>query len=968
MGVYSMLTTPGLNETNTADPENGVFIQVTHWVGVYDEALDIAYQGDDQDADDISNYTGPSEYYPQQAYPNGGDIVYWKNGVPADPSLPSKDDDLYTGVSYFPVSKFDRARAQGCWIVGDAYPVAETGDWWYVDSGGASVTYQGIEYNDNGTPCVEGADVLLWNGVEWNNAGSKPELDFRANFKVRVTAEGVPLDEGQDFTINKIAIYGIKRSSDGVLQENPFLLGQVIIPQPQTLKPKVAGQSNSFTPDELIIDFQIDTAAIKTDFDNLLYASENDYWYKLPENGIGYDGNVYIANGIGMEDQYAEFPSGDVGVGKLLVATNATINDTNPEREALMPQLVLQYNKRTTYTGGNNLAQKARTTMWTSPDGDCEIDLYGSCSNNFGYYSLIPKEDRLFGLGNDTNRWKSIKSSELFELYLGEDSKTDGVEDVVINRDGDTTGYVTIGRHHMSNSTDIGMGRFGNSSVMVGPYSDPTDTLDYNNNYYYTYGNISNYIDKVFNTAGNYRYAEYSLGLRSTQNLAMFNIHMDWTSPKEFSGRHGDDATQNIADIYDMISVGNNALGNSDIAKDVANSGIFKKFYDKDVWGEFGDISTKFTSIDAIRESIYGGVSVANGYGAVGEGIDKDLLLASSQYIFTNGDILPMVDTLNNLGSYDRRYRELYIDTIHGTKHPDKVVNDNYSYEGWNLLKINADIVPNSPTTKITRSLDTTEDPLGARFERIDSKYLGQKSDPIDAGFITTINAKTITATGTITANTVDCEILESLNINPTNTGAPVGNINIGYINNIPIEEYLYNGPIDVTNDYDLPTDDWGIFTHDGYRDDDRYFKFTITGSVDQKTNEILSCVITINGGGMKIKRGGTAWKTSGWKQMLYTNDGVFEKILIDAFGQEAFDASRSVFYSKTSSEGGVSSNDASLSNDGRSRLRFQKDGTKLFWELNWEEVKNSGNTYGRTWDPWRHASNSTTQSIQILG
>ena len=421
MGVYSMLTDTGLSQINNAQPDVGILIEVSHWVASFDQKLanDFA-AGDTATYSNIANYTAPSETYPNQYRPGiTGDIVYWKD-VRDQLSNPGKGD-VYTNVTYQPVVNTNATDYVGVWVVGTSYPSSPTkGEYWLCS--GSGVMSDGIFYSDNGTPGEPGADILVYNGTVFANATNDPDNNYRANFKVTVTADKEkPL---VDMTINKVSIYGSRRSVDGVIQDDVFLLGQIIIPDAQSVSPQVDGSSDNFSLASLVIDFQIDTAAVLVDFDNIIYASPDDYWVHAVNNdgqyGLLYDGQVYITNRLGMEDQNGVFPStDDAGVSKLLVATSETVNKPIPNEEALMPQLILQYNKSENYESGNSYTQRIRTSFWTSPDGDCEVNMYGSCSNGFGYYSFIPAEDRLFGLGNNTNRWKQLKTSERIELYLG---------------------------------------------------------------------------------------------------------------------------------------------------------------------------------------------------------------------------------------------------------------------------------------------------------------------------------------------------------------------------------------------------------------------------------------------------------------------------------------------------------------------------------------------------------------------
>jgi len=715
MGVYSMLTDAGLNEITNAQPDVGILIEVNHWVASFDQDLENDYNNTgNTDWKYITNYTSPTDVAPI------GDPIYWKSGSSNTPITHPTKDDLWTGVSYVSVVNYDvsveNKQGEWDWLGTDELPQNPgDGDWWEVV---VANTVDGIFYDVG--------NALLWNGTAWQNG---VENKGRGKFRVIVS------NPNESMTINKIGIYGSRRSVDGIIQDDPFLLGQIIIPAKQLIQPKVV-TNDTFAVDQLVVDFEIDIQSIITDFDEIIYASPTDYWDRVVGNdgqyGLATDGQVYITNRLGIEDQTTQFPSvGDVGVGKLLVATYQTVNKFNPHEEELLPQLVLQYVNTDNYDGinggsgyiGNAFSPRIRTTFRTNPQGNCEIDLYGSCKNDYGYYALIPKEDRLFGLGNDDNRWKTLKLSDRFELYLGA-PRTKGEDDFYVNTNTTKFGYMVFERNS-KNGLDTGLAYFGNSSVVVGPHKDDFEENIATDNYYYMYGNISNY-NSPFISDSKQNDRPYSLNIRSTQDVALYSMSTDYLSSDEFGRGKGDDAETNVGQLWHiaMNGVRKNTKGKFDLTESkfvqniVQGDSFFKKFYTDYQWIHNTNSGKNLTSIQRLRESIYGNSDAYPGDFSHGEGIRKDFILASSRYIYTHGDIVPMIDRFNNLGGPQQGFRSLYVDTIVGAHHTSN--KNHYDYEGWRVLNIAADLIPSGSTTKIRRNPFN-----GHRFQVIDCDSIG---------------------------------------------------------------------------------------------------------------------------------------------------------------------------------------------------------------------------------------------------
>jgi len=931
MGIYSMLTSRGVSEINTAQPETGILIEVTHWVGAFDAQLSADYATpNNTDWNDIANYTSPDDTYPNEYSSTTGDVVYWKT-TPDDLETPNKND-LYTGVSYQSVADMDTKNYIGVWVVPAgvdpttvSYPsgTPDKGDYWLLDG---DITKDGITYSDNTDPGGPNADKIAWNGIAWVNATNN-DTNYRGNFKVLVTAD-TDKDPDEEFLVNKVAIYGIKRSEDGIVLDDPYLLGQVILPDAQLIKGKNLGDSSSFSVDELIIDFQIDTAAVVVDFDNIIYASQNDYWSRVTSNdgqyGLQYDGQVFISNKLGIEDTSSTFPSNDdVGVGKLLVATWSSVNKANTTEEHKLPQLVLQYNDYKT-TAAVPYTQRIRTTLKTNEFGDCELDFYGSCANEYGYYSLVPKVDKLFGLGNDGQRWKSVKASELFELFLGKDTK---IPDSV-NENG-SYGYVTIGRNSYSSDSRLGLGLFGNSSIIVGPYIDDlsVNTSQDLSNYYYMYGNISNYTLPISDSTT----FQYNLGIRSTQNTLLYSMSKDYTSSKEFDdGGSGGDAEATMTQIRNLAEVGGDsreADGDTrPFVKGIIDSEYFKKFFDKTKWSSAKEGVDR---IHKLREIIYGdayGGDVKDITTAKGDGINRDVYIAAQRFLFTNGDVVPMIDGLNNLGTHDHRYKDLYIDTIHGAKHAP---NTTSGYGGWNLLEIDADIVPVSDTNKITRSR------RGYRFERIDCKNLGQGSDYIDRGYITNIHGESIDADNAdityITSTQIGTQNIDTITIN-------------GYDFNDLINDVSYSQSFSLklsSGDHQL---DRGNTTYVSGGSATYTFEFTINAVAD--TEKLKSCMVIVESKGMKTKNTNGHWTGGQWQDLLHTDNNTSIKDMLKSFVPEDIVKNTSFLQNSTSNKWlSCTQNNGDNMENLSGAVSVGADAGTMTWKVKW------GSSGSHRWD-----------------
>lgn len=845
MARYTMLTNIGLDRIAQADSA-GMHIEITKWVGAFDEKLYDDYTSNNPDYLDIANYTNTNDEYPnfssgenQETVYNGDanltsgasrqtNTVYW-NSVPTTgnwntPTL----TNLYSGVTYnsVGVSQLDPSET-GTWVAGTPYPLNPVdGNWWKVIGNGTMDTT--IVGGTASVAYCDGDILVRFNDTFINGAGDANK--YRGHFNVSISSKDKIL------LINKVGLYGIVRSNAGVIQGSPFLLGQVIIPNAQAILPSTGqGEVN-----EMLLEFQIDAQAALIDFDDIMYASQNDYWKQTTVGAgsgsyaLSYEGAVYIAQSLSVEDLTPNdnpnmIGNGglDGGVAKLLVSTFHTTNSEHEDNERELPQLVLQY-----VDNDPNPAiiidRRIRTTFRTTDDGDCEIDMYGACNNEFGPYSFVPKSDEYLGLGNKTNRWKWLEISDTIDVYAGDyitgnDGKIlkDGVWYYIDNSDTKTSrswrnnttlrkndfqdlkicgdisneyGYISLRKNHMSANSNLGMAYFGNTSVFVGPHHDSRDYTDggsglLKENYFYTYGNISNYISESKDANGNTYTNEYPFCLRSTQDINLYTISTDNISKydsEHLSTYMGYDALGVSMEIWTMIKYGSDQKTQNFVANFTGiTSGISTIYNSFFTEGDYDAYGSTAKTIQDVRDHLFGLNPNGDPTGTNIRGISRDILFTSSRYIYTFGDIVPMVDGLNDLGSWNHGYRDLHVGTIHGGSLYTTNGKTGAEYTDTRHITIDGSLLP------VAWYHD-----LGSIVHKWDILYaqsLGTKAGQIDTGYIRSINSDELILGKTIITST---ELLSSdvLGYNPelgstganyTNfaIGSPTSYINAAYIN-----------------------------------------------------------------------------------------------------------------------------------------------------------------------------------------
>lgn len=959
MAIYTMLTDIGLNKIGETQG-TGMYIEITRWVGAFDKQLYLDYKNDNIDYTDISNYTMTSDLYPNNQYglpqlteySNLGvdgqeNTVYWmggaEDGFTIDWNSPAIDD-LYSGVTYSSVGISDLVTLKGDYDVSsEVYPTNPLeGDYWTVKGTGV---IDSIQYCDG--------DIMAYvNGV-WVNGNNSTS---RAHFKIPVQSSIYK----ETLLINKIGAYAILRDSLGIPHGGPFLLGQVIIPQPQLIQPL---NTASGVVDTLFVEFQIDAQSALINFDNIVFSSENDYWQQLVHidgsYGLEYEGNVYIAQQLAIDDLTPNIGDSvtDIGISKLFVSTFHTLNSVNPESERTLPQLNLQY----VDNSENNITRRIRTTFRTTDDGDCEIDMYGACSNEFGYYSLVPKTDEIFGLGNKTNRWRWLEASHNIDLYrgdyiVGEDGKIsqDG-EWYYIDNSSTTTkrswrsssslkandyqdlqiygniadewGFTSLRNNYMSANTNLGMAYFGNTSVFVGPHYDSRDFVNggaLKENYFYTYGNISNYIAETKDVNNNVTGAmEYPFCLRSTQDINLYTISTDNLSKydvEHLATYGGYDALGVTMEIWNMIYYGTNQNSSNFVSKftGIADgiSTIYNSFFTEANYDLYG---SKAVTIQDVRDDLFGENPNGQPTGTNVRGIGKDILLTSSRYIYTFGDIVPMVDGLNNLGSWNHNFRDLHVGTINGIKYSDVD-------EVYRSLTVNGNIVP----LNIDHNIGSKVTPWNTVY----TKYLGDKINPIDTGYISKLNVSTITAQNISTTSLTCLDINNNMSIDNLQ-----GNINIARINGLDISLYLNENSNSTIYSFSLYLVD-GIYNisrahsgdgRDGFIDTGYLFSFTMAAEI--KDENFVSLVLRFPTQNLKITKNKYGWNAGGETSLLYTDAGHFKQLLIDTYGETV--VNNAEFTSKSSNGVTVVSDSSTVSDEYNTYVKFVESNLTLYWQMN---------------------------------
>ena len=408
MSQFAMITETGLNEIDNAHPL-GQYIEIAYYLPVYDFRIDetISPTSAVFSATEISSVTTSADVVPS------GEILWNLSGsdiytLSTDRTyLVRTDDEVisssgtgkeitnYAHSDTFGINQFNSSAVSDYYTADTVLSPGTLGSGWFFSNAGyellsapSSAVGFGPESHE------EPEQQFLYRGVTYQHVIASDD-DSRANFKITMR-----LQSGE-IRFNKIGLYAVKRSADGLIIADPFLFGQVIIPEPQILQAKSIN-NNNIGLTELTLDFQIDSKAVTSGvFEDVFYSTSADYWVRTTNEsngiyGLTYDGSVYVTNTLGVDETGGILsPDADRSISKLLVSTFEHINQPVVSAETNMPQLALQY-----VASQGIESNRIRTTFRTNSIGDCEIDMYGACTSaERDKHSIIPVVDKEFGLG-----------------------------------------------------------------------------------------------------------------------------------------------------------------------------------------------------------------------------------------------------------------------------------------------------------------------------------------------------------------------------------------------------------------------------------------------------------------------------------------------------------------------------------------------------------------------------------------
>ena len=609
MAQYAMITEPGLNDIDNAH-SLGQYIEIAYYVPAYDYRIDPNILPTDSSisATEISTCTNSADYVPQ------GEVLWNVSGdsyglspeqtylvrTGSETVTTSGTNQMITNFAHrevFTINQFKTSAISDYYTADTVISPGTGGNAWFLSNAGYELLSTPLSGDGYGPANVNEPEArFLYKGVTYQHVITSAN-DSRANFKITMRAE-----KGQ-IKFNKVGLYAVKRTADGVIAADPFLFGQVIIPEPQVLYSKDAGSSGKVT--EITLDFQIDSKTINAGiFESVFYSTSGDYWVRTTNEkngnyGLTYDGSVYITNSLGIDETGAVLEGdSDRSVAKLLVSTFECVNKPVTSAEREMPQLCLQY-----VSSQGVESKRIRTTLKTNTNGDCEFDLYGAClSAHSDNYSLIPTVDKGYGLGLNGNRWSHLYLSDKLEMF------NDTWDDVVFGTNF-SDAYINI---DISNK----MANFGNTDLYVGPYHNTTKIQTYDGKKYlkiienenYIYGNLSSYVASGTNDDGVFEHG-YDLLVRSLNDSVMITL-----------------------------SAGNRY---SFTAEEIISR----------VWKTLDDKDTDFKYDETILPYL---------------GKDKDILLVAGRNIYTHGNIVPLRNRIHDLGWWDNQFAHIFTENITG--------------------------------------------------------------------------------------------------------------------------------------------------------------------------------------------------------------------------------------------------------------------------------------------------------------
>jgi len=735
MPQYAMITETGLNQIDNAHPL-GQYIEIAYYVPVYDYRIDPNILPTDSSISgtEVSSCTNSADEVPQ------GEVLWNTSGdyyslSPEQLYLVRTGDEtvatsgsnkMITNFAHrnaFNINQFKTSAIGNYYTADTVSSPGSTGFAWFLSNAGygllstpTSAEGYGPEDLDNPESCY------LYKGVTYQHVITSAN-DSRANFKVTIRAQN-----GQ-IKFNKIGLYAVKRTADGVIASDPFLFGQVIIPEPQLLYSKDVGSTGKVT--EITLDFQIESKTVASGvFDNVFYSTSGDYWVRTTneENGnygLTYDGSVYITNTLGIDETGAVLGGDDDrSVSKLLVGTFEYVNKPVTSAEKEMPQLCLQY-----VASQGIESKRIRTTMRTNVSGDCEFDMYGAClSAHPDNYSLIPVFDKEYGLGLRDKKWSHLYLSDTLRMF------------------DDTWDNVTSGSDFSDSYLNFNMNEklthFGNTDIYIGPYHNTKKIVTINNSKYvdkqknknYVYGNISSYIASATDYEGTYEHG-YDLLVRSLNDIVMVTLsagNKDSFTAEDIIERiwQTRDVTEtNINNNISIIDDKNKRIKTlrTLIANDPTNSNNWK--YRREIFSLLNDISKLEAQNKEFSESIIPYL-----------GEDKDILLVAGRNIQTHGDILPLRNLSDSLGWWDNQFANIYGQNFVGWDRDDG--------NGRNIT-VQSNITPNGIGFRIRENTwDFSDEPGDWQWEEITAKEFGRSDRYVERGYISRIDTEHIKLNG----------------------------------------------------------------------------------------------------------------------------------------------------------------------------------------------------------------------------
>ena len=332
-------------------------------------------------------------------------------------------------------------------------------------------------------------------------------------------------------------------------------------------------------------------------------------------------------------------------------------------------------------------------------------------------------------------------------------------------------------------------------------------------------------------------------------------------------------------------------------------------------------------------------------------------------------------------------FRDLYAGTLRGARYSNtkfKVDGEDVKdYLGWDVLYIDADIMPTEGSKKISRNF------AGDRFDYITTDSLGESSDFIDAGFIKELTVDNLQVNQDLTVDgTIDCK-----NINPALADSNLSyNLNIGSINGIDIARYLAVSLTEKYFDLDIKPEDDNATTGPDYWNFDRTsssyngggknayvsalngkFAYTVKGQVEFEggTPYLSSLVISVASGDMQAYHGSGEknWDIQDFDDgpddpfigIFKTHGNTFMETLADTFGEDAIANTQFPTVDKKS-EGvdAADSTDRHIRDHGRCRIRLNSSGVLVF-DAHWRSGSNNA------WDDnGSYLKNGSAMSLSI--